>query len=114
MQHAVWVTWVPIISVWSYLFDGIFVGAAQAQAMFYSVLASLGALLPLWYLLQPWGNDGLWWAFLGFEQLRDCVTCGHEERIGQGTAARQEMTTRVNHTKPTAVQEVEPQVLKLK
>ena len=73
VQHAVWVTWVPIISVWSYLFDGIFVGAAQAQAMFYSVLASLGALLPLWYLLQPWGNDGLWWAFLGFCGVRALV-----------------------------------------
>jgi len=47
------------------------------------------------------------------EQLRDCVTCGHEERIGQSVAARQEMTTRVNHTESAAVQEVEPQVLKL-
>tara|TARA_B110000285_G_C15073694_1_gene589441 strand:+ start:120 stop:1469 length:1350 start_codon:yes stop_codon:yes gene_type:complete len=72
-QHAVWVMWVPIISVWSYLFDGIFVGATQAQAMFYSVLASLTALLPLWYLLQPWGNDGLWWAFLGFCGVRALV-----------------------------------------
>jgi MATE family multidrug resistance protein len=41
--------------------------------MFYSVLASLGALLPLWYLLQPWGNDGLWWAFLGFCGVRALV-----------------------------------------
>jgi len=72
-DHAVWVMWVPIISVWSYLFDGIFVGAAQAQAMFYSVLASLGALLPLWYLLEPWGNNGLWWAFLGFCGVRALV-----------------------------------------
>lgn len=37
--------------------------------MFYSVLASLIALLPLWYLLEPWGNNGLWWAFLGFVAL---------------------------------------------
>ena len=69
-DHAAWVMWVPIISVWSYLCDGIFVGAAQAQAMFYSVLASLIALLPLWYLLEPWGNSGLWWAFLGFCGVR--------------------------------------------
>ena len=47
------------------------------------------------------------------EQLRDCVTCGHEERIGQSAATRQEMTTRVNHKEPAAVQEVEQQVLKL-
>jgi|TARA_B110001469_G_scaffold15083_1_gene15250 MATE family multidrug resistance protein len=71
--HAVWVMWVPIISVWSYLFDGIFVGSTQAQAMFYSVLASLGVLLPLWYLLEPWGNDGLWWAFLGSCGVRALV-----------------------------------------
>jgi MATE family multidrug resistance protein len=72
-DHAIWVMWVPIISVWSYLFDGIFVGATQPQAMFYSVLASLAALLPLWYLLEPWGNDGLWWAFLGFCGVRAAV-----------------------------------------
>ncbi|MDC9719174.1 MAG: YheV family putative metal-binding protein [Gammaproteobacteria bacterium] len=48
------------------------------------------------------------------EQLRDCVTCGHEERIGQGAAARKEVPTRVNHSDAAAVQEVEPQVLKLK
>lgn len=47
------------------------------------------------------------------EQLRDCVTCGHEERIGQSAATRQEMITRVNHKESAAVQEVEPQVLKL-
>ena len=52
-NNAFWVMWVPIISVWSYLFDGIFVGTTQVQAMFYSVLASLCTLLPLWHLLEP-------------------------------------------------------------
>lgn len=47
------------------------------------------------------------------EQLRDCVTCGHEERMGQSAATRQEMITRVNQKESAAVQEVEPQVLKL-
>jgi uncharacterized metal-binding protein (TIGR02443 family) len=47
------------------------------------------------------------------EQLRDCITCGHEERIGQSVATRQEMTTRVNHKDTHVVQEVEPQILKL-
>jgi uncharacterized metal-binding protein (TIGR02443 family) len=47
------------------------------------------------------------------EQLRDCITCGHEERIGQAAATRQEMNTRVNHKETSAVQQVEPQVLKI-
>ncbi len=47
------------------------------------------------------------------EQLRDCVTCGHEERIGQSAATRQEMSTRVSEKSTSAVQEVEPQILKL-
>ena len=47
------------------------------------------------------------------EQLRDCISCGHEERIGQGAAKRQEMPTRVNKEESAVVQEVEPQVLKL-
>jgi MATE family multidrug resistance protein len=72
-NNAFWVMWVPIISVWSYLFDGIFVGTTQVQSMFYSVLASLCTLLPLWHLLEPWGNQGLWWAFLGFCGVRAIV-----------------------------------------
>jgi len=72
-SSAFWVMWVPMISVWSYLFDGIFVGTAQVQAMFYSVLGSLCAFLTLWHLLEPWGNDGLWWAFLGFCAVRALV-----------------------------------------
>ena len=48
------------------------------------------------------------------EQLRDCITCGHEERIRQAAVTRQEMSTRVNHKEPAVVQQVEPQVLKIK
>ena len=78
--------WVPIISVWSYLFDGIFVGATQPQAMFYAVLASLAALLPLWYVLEPWGNDGLRWAFLGFCGVRALATLAGYLRLSHKQA----------------------------
>ncbi len=72
-EYSFWVMWVPLISVWSYLFDGIFVGTTKVQAMFYSVLASLCTLLGLWQLLEPYGNMGLWWAFLGFCAIRALV-----------------------------------------
>jgi MATE family multidrug resistance protein len=66
-----WLIALPLIAVWSYLLDGIFIGATQSQAMQSSMLASvLLVYLPLWYLFQPLGNHGLWLAFSAFNAAR--------------------------------------------
>ena len=57
----------PLVSVWSFLYDGVFIGATWARAMRNSMLlASFGIFVPLWWLLRPLDNHGLWLAFLGF------------------------------------------------
>ncbi|MDX1507621.1 MAG: MATE family efflux transporter, partial [Woeseiaceae bacterium] len=57
----------PLISVWSFLYDGVFVGATRAREMRDIMLFStLAVFLPAWFLLADYGNYGLWAAFLLF------------------------------------------------
>ena len=57
----------PLISVWSFLYDGVYVGATRAREMRNIMLISTFVVfLPAWYLLQPLGNHGLWMAFMLF------------------------------------------------
>ncbi len=66
-----WLVASPLVSVWSYLYDGVFVGATRAREMRDIMLAStLVVFLPSWYLLQPLGNHGLWLAFMLFMASR--------------------------------------------
>ncbi len=66
-----WMIASPLISVWSFLYDGVFVGATRAREMRNIMLISTFAVfLPVWYLLQPYGNHGLWLTFLVFLAAR--------------------------------------------
>ena len=75
-SYLPWVVALPIVSVWSYLLDGIFVGATRTAAMRNSMIVSLIGFIALQQVFTPiWGNDGLWLAMLGFMALR-AVTLG--------------------------------------
>ncbi len=60
----------PLVSVWSYWLDGIFVGASWVKSMRNSMLISALGFFVILLLLHPFGNHGLWWAFLSFMALR--------------------------------------------
>jgi MATE family multidrug resistance protein len=61
----------PIVSVWSFQLDGIFLGATRTAAMRNAMIASLALFVTLaWALVPPFGNDGLWSAFLAFMAAR--------------------------------------------
>jgi MATE family multidrug resistance protein len=66
-----WLILSPLVSVWSFLLDGIFIGttrtAAMRNAMAVSLLAYLGAC---WLLVPALGNHGLWLAFTLFMAVR--------------------------------------------
>jgi len=71
MHFLPWLIVSPIISVWSYLYDGVFVGATRARAMRDIMLFSTVLIfLPAWFLLQGFGNHGLWLAFTLFMASR--------------------------------------------
>jgi MATE family multidrug resistance protein len=60
----------PLIAVWSYLLDGLFIGATRAREMRNAMLVSVLIALPFALGLSRFGNHGLWVAFLGFMALR--------------------------------------------
>ena len=67
LRYLPWMIVSPLVSVWSFLYDGVYVGATRAREMRnIMVFSAFGVFIPAWYLLQPLGNDGLWLAFLLF------------------------------------------------
>ncbi|MGF6088367.1 MATE family efflux transporter [Pseudomonas sp. 18173] len=60
----------PLIAVWSYLLDGLFIGATRAMEMRNGMLLTVALVLPFGWALQDWGNHGLWITFLLFMLLR--------------------------------------------
>ncbi|MGD2168432.1 MAG: MATE family efflux transporter [Gammaproteobacteria bacterium] len=55
-----WAACAPLLGVWSFQLDGIFIGATHAREMRNAMLAATGIYLLAWWLLTPFGNHGLW------------------------------------------------------
>ena len=61
----------PVVSVWCYLFDGVYIGATAAAAM----MVTMGIAFVIYIALLPimtdaWGLHGLWGAVLVFMAVR--------------------------------------------
>lgn len=72
-QHLIWPVLMPLISVWAYTYDGVYLAATRTRIMRNTVIASFIAFLIALYVLTPLlGNAGLWLAvatFLGCRGL---------------------------------------------
>ena len=69
-----WLIVIPLIAVWSFLLDGVFVGATRSAAMRDCMLLSGGAyLVTVWLTLPLLGNHGLWLAISVFVVVRGLV-----------------------------------------
>ena len=87
-DYMLWVLLSPVISVWSFQLDGIFIGTTRSvemrNAMLLSVLIYLTAV---WIAVPLWGNHGLWLALLVFMVARalalGLLLPGVERRIGR-------------------------------
>ena len=55
-----WAVASPLLGVWAFQLDGIFIGATRAADMRRAGLASLAIFLAAWWALTPFGNHGLW------------------------------------------------------
>ena len=70
-RYLHWSIALPIISVWSYQFDGIFIGATRSAALRNAMVISLVVfLLACWILVPIWGNHGLWLSMVVFMMAR--------------------------------------------
>ena len=71
-----WMIAMPLVSIWCFLLDGVFIGATRGKEMRNSMLAcTFLFFLPLWYVFQFLGNHGLWLAFTLFILVRG-ITLG--------------------------------------
>ncbi|WP_213285540.1 MATE family efflux transporter [Bradyrhizobium sp. sGM-13] len=71
------VIFAPLLGVFAFAFDGIYIGATWARDMRNLMVASLVIFLTAWFALRSFGNAGLWGALLvhyaargGLEALR--------------------------------------------
>lgn len=58
-----WAAAVPLLGVWAFQLDGIFIGATRTADMRNAMLVSLAIFFGAWWILRPFGNSGLWAAF---------------------------------------------------
>ncbi len=71
LEYLPWMIALPLISAWSFFYDGVYVGATLSREM-RVVMTSTAFLvfLPVWYVTRDLGNHGLWLAFTTFMILR--------------------------------------------
>jgi MATE family multidrug resistance protein len=71
LEYLPWVIVLPLISVWSFFYDGVYVGATLSREMrVIMTAAAFLVFLPVWFITQELGNHGLWLAFTAFMILR--------------------------------------------
>lgn len=76
-----WLALLPLLTVWSYLLDGLFIGATRAREMRDAMLLAALLALPVGWLLQGWGNHGLWLAFCLFMLARSLAMAVMARRL---------------------------------
>jgi len=59
-EYLPWAVASPLLGVWAFQLDGIFIGATCTAEMRNAALAMLAIYLAAWWLFVPLGNHGLW------------------------------------------------------
>ncbi|MCJ2378712.1 MATE family efflux transporter DinF [Vibrio sp. ZSDZ34] len=65
-----WLIAMPLVSMWCFLFDGIFVGATKGREMRNSMFFSTISFFVVFYSFSDFANHALWLAMLCFMLLR--------------------------------------------
>ena len=58
--YLAWAAGAPLVGVWAFQLDGIFIGATRSADMRNAMLTATGIFIVAWWLLTPYGNHGLW------------------------------------------------------
>jgi MATE family multidrug resistance protein len=86
-DYLVWAVAMPLVSVWCYLYDGIFLGATRTHEMRNAAIVTTALYVAaLWTLLPLWGNHGLWLALLLMNVLRGLTLAAYYPRLARGVS----------------------------
>jgi MATE family multidrug resistance protein len=82
-----WAVAMPVIGVWCYLYDGIFLGATRtADLRNAAILTTAIYVVLVWELPQLWSNHGLWLALLVLNALRGLTLAAYYPRLAKAVA----------------------------
>ena len=83
-----WAALSPVISVWGFLLDGVFIGATRTRELMLSMAVSLAVFVAASSALLAWhGNHGLWLALLIFMAARGVTLARYLPRVSRGITA---------------------------
>ncbi|MBC8729261.1 MATE family efflux transporter [Paraburkholderia sp. UCT2] len=83
-----WAALSPVISVWGFLLDGVFIGATRTRELMMSMVVSLAVFVAASSALLAWhGNHGLWIALLIFMATRGATLARYLPGVSPGIAA---------------------------
>jgi MATE family multidrug resistance protein len=69
-HYLPWVIISPIITIWCFWLDGVFMGATWGRELRNGMVIAAVSALIAWYLTLSWGEQGLWFAFIFFFFMR--------------------------------------------
>lgn len=73
-DYKLWAVAIPFAGFMSFLWDGVFVGLTRTRGMLVSMAVSMVVFYALYFILvDKWGNDALWLAFLSYLLTRGLV-----------------------------------------
>lgn len=69
-EYLPWLVAMPLVSMWCFLLDGIFIGATKGAEMRNSMFVSTCTFFIGFYAMASLGNHALWFAMLSFMAMR--------------------------------------------
>jgi len=82
-----WAALSPVVSVWGFVLDGVFIGATRTRELMMSMVVSFAVFVAAsWLLLALFGNHGLWAAMLIFMAARGVTLARYLPGIVRGMA----------------------------
>lgn len=81
-RYRLWLAAAPVVAVWAYQLDGIFIGATRGREMRDGALISVAVYLAaMWALPAMFGNHGLWLALMVWMLARALTLAVYYPRV---------------------------------
>lgn len=70
-EYLIWIIMLPLLSIWSFQLDGIFIGATAGSHMRNGmIISTICYVISILVFMPMWGNNGLWFSYTLFVVMR--------------------------------------------